>query len=69
MPGQIWWTTKGNNLTTIKDFEHAGRFDIKKASRNDTGDYKCMARTTEGELLEKEIHIRVIGDNRFQIDK
>ncbi|XP_043676393.1 tyrosine-protein phosphatase 69D-like [Vespula pensylvanica] len=69
VPGQVWWTTKGNNLTTIKDFEHAGRFDIKKASRNDTGDYKCMARTTEGELLEKEIHIRVIEPGRITSDK
>ncbi|XP_035721716.1 tyrosine-protein phosphatase 69D-like [Vespa mandarinia] len=69
VPGQVWWTTKGNNLTTIKDFEHAGRFDIKKASRNDTGDYKCMARTIEGELLEKEIHIRVIEPGKITSDK
>ncbi|XP_043501745.1 tyrosine-protein phosphatase 69D-like [Polistes fuscatus] len=69
VPGQVWWTAKGNNLTTIKDFENAGRFDIKKASRNDTGDYKCMARTTEGELLEKEIHIRVIEPGRIISDE
>ncbi|XP_015176074.1 PREDICTED: tyrosine-protein phosphatase 69D [Polistes dominula] len=68
VPGQVWWTAKGNNLTTIKDFENAGRFDIKKASRNDTGDYKCMARTTQGELLEKEIHIRVIEPGRIISD-
>lgn len=61
VPGQVWWSTDGRNLTTIKDFEFGGRLDIKKASRNDTGDYKCMAQTTEGELLEKNIHIRVIG--------
>ncbi|XP_014611442.1 PREDICTED: tyrosine-protein phosphatase 69D isoform X2 [Polistes canadensis] len=69
VPGQVWWTAKGNNLTTIKDFENAGRFDIKKASRNDTGDYKCMARTIEGELLEKEIHIRVIEPGRIISDE
>jgi len=31
------------------------------ASRNDTGDYKCSALTTDGEFLEKNIRIRVIG--------
>lgn len=61
VPGQVWWSTGGRNLTTIKDFESGGRLDIKKASRNDTGDYKCVAQTAEGEMLEKDIHIRVIG--------
>lgn len=69
VPGQVWWTAKGNNLTTIKDFDHAGRLDIKKVSRKDTGDYKCMARTIEGELLEKEIHIRVIEPGRITPEK
>lgn len=62
VPGQVWWSTGGRNLTTIKDLEiYSGRFDIKKASRNDTGDYKCSAQTADGESLEKNIHIRVIG--------
>lgn len=61
VPGQVWWSTGGRNLTTIKDFEFMGRLDIKKASRNDTGEYKCSAKTSGGELLEKNIHIRVIG--------
>jgi len=61
VPGQVWWSTDGRNLTTIKDFEYGGRFDIKMASRNDTGDYKCSALTTDGEFLEKNIRIRVIG--------
>lgn len=61
VPGQIWWTSNGKNLTTIKDFDSGGRLDIKQANRNDTGDYKCIAQTVEGEILEKDIHIRVIG--------
>lgn len=61
VPGHVWWSTDGRNLTTIKDLEYAGRLDIKKASRNDTGDYKCSAQTIDGESLEKNIHIRVIG--------
>lgn len=62
VPGQVWWSSGGRNLTTIKDFEYGGRLDIKKASRNDTGDYKCSAQTADGELLEKDIHIEVIGN-------
>jgi len=61
VPGQVWWSTGDKNLTTVKDFEYIGRLDIKKASRNDTGEYKCSALTADGELLEKAIHIRVIG--------
>lgn len=61
VPGQIWWTRNGKNLTTIKDFELGGRLDIKQASRNDTGDYKCIAQTIEGEVLEKDVYIRIIG--------
>lgn len=64
-PGQIWWASNGKNLTTIKDFESGGRLDIKQASRNDTGDYKCMAQTVGGELLEKDVHIRVIGKRQL----
>ncbi|KMQ95329.1 tyrosine-protein phosphatase 69d-like protein [Lasius niger] len=65
VPGQVWWSTDGRNLTTIKDLEYAGRFDIKKASRNDTGDYKCSAQTVDGESLEKNIHIRVIEPGKI----
>lgn len=67
VPGQVWWSTGGRNLTTIKDFESGERLDIKKASRNDTGDYKCEALTAEGETLEKNIHIRVIGTKSYII--
>lgn len=67
VPGQVWWSTDGRNLTTIKDFE-GGRLDIKKASRNDTGDYKCSAQTTDGEFLEQNIHIRVIGTYRANLN-
>ncbi|KAL0106185.1 hypothetical protein PUN28_016122 [Cardiocondyla obscurior] len=63
--GQVWWSTDGRNLTTIKDFEYGGRLDIKKASRNDTGDYKCSAQTIDGEYLEKNIHIRVIEPGKI----
>ncbi|XP_050461822.1 tyrosine-protein phosphatase 69D [Cataglyphis hispanica] len=66
VPGQVWWSTGGRNLTTIKDLEiYSGRFDIKKASRNDTGDYKCSAQTADGESLEKNIHIRVIEPGKI----
>ncbi|XP_020284869.1 tyrosine-protein phosphatase 69D [Pseudomyrmex gracilis] len=65
VPGQVWWSTGGRNLTTIKDFEYGGRLDIKKASRNDTGDYKCSAQTADGESLEKNIHIRVIEPGKI----
>lgn len=61
VPGQIWWTSNGKNLTTIKDYDSGGRLDIKQASRNDTGDYTCMAQTADEELLKKDVHIRVIG--------
>lgn len=64
VPGHIWWARNGKNLTTIKDFESGGRLDIKQASRNDTGDYKCMAQTIEGEVTEKDVHIRIIGECR-----
>lgn len=67
VPGQIWWTSNGKNLTTIKDFDSGGRLDIKQASRNDTGDYKCMAQTADGELLKKDVHIRVIGKYQLLI--
>lgn len=60
VPGHVWWSTEGRNLTT-KELENSRRLDIKKASRNDTGDYKCSAQTIDGESLEKNIHIRVIG--------
>lgn len=65
VPGQIWWTSNGKNLTTIKDFDSGGRLDIKQANRNDTGDYKCIAQTVEGEILEKDVHIRVIEPGRI----
>ncbi|KAG7207852.1 hypothetical protein KM043_009453 [Ampulex compressa] len=65
VPGHIWWSLNGRNLTTIKDYELGGRLDIKKASRNDTGDYKCMALTMDGELLEKDVHIRVIEPGKI----
>lgn len=68
MPGQVWWSTGDRNLTTVKDFEHIGRLDIKKASRNDTGEYKCSALTADGESLEKTIHIRVIGMTNLPIE-
>ncbi|XP_012216219.1 tyrosine-protein phosphatase 69D isoform X2 [Linepithema humile] len=75
VPGQVWWSTGDRNLTTVKDFEYIGRLDIKKASRNDTGEYKCSALTADGESLEKTIHIRVIepgkitsgGDTRAKV--
>ncbi|XP_033338390.2 protein tyrosine phosphatase 69D isoform X1 [Megalopta genalis] len=65
VPGQIWWTSNGKNLTTIKDYDAGGRLDIKQANRNDTGDYKCMAQTMDGKLLEKGIHIRIIEPGRI----
>ncbi|KYN41587.1 Tyrosine-protein phosphatase 69D [Trachymyrmex septentrionalis] len=65
VPGQVWWSTDGRNLSTINEFEYIGRFDIKKASRNDTGDYKCSAQTVDGEFLEKNIHIRVIEPGKI----
>ncbi|XP_076237870.1 protein tyrosine phosphatase 69D [Calliopsis andreniformis] len=69
VPGQIWWTRDGKNLTTITDFDLGGRLDIKQASRNDTGDYKCVAQTMEGEVLEKDVHIRVIEPGRIAPEK
>lgn len=60
-PGTIFWIAKGKNLTTIRESEFRGRLDIKQASRNDSGDYTCMASTNSGESLDKTIRIRVIG--------
>ncbi|KYN14909.1 Tyrosine-protein phosphatase 69D, partial [Trachymyrmex cornetzi] len=65
VPGQVWWSIDGRNLSTINEFDYIGRFDIKKASRNDTGDYKCCAQTVDGEFLEKNIHIRVIEPGKI----
>ncbi|XP_024944758.1 tyrosine-protein phosphatase 69D isoform X2 [Cephus cinctus] len=59
-PGRVWWTANGKNLTTIKDSDLGGRLDIRKASRNDTGEYICMAQTAKGLYLQKSINIRVI---------
>ncbi|XP_032671027.1 tyrosine-protein phosphatase 69D isoform X2 [Odontomachus brunneus] len=64
VPGQVWWSTGDRNLTTV-NANSSGRLDIKKASRNDTGDYKCMAQTADGKLLEKNIHIRVIEPGKI----
>ncbi|XP_012286742.1 tyrosine-protein phosphatase 69D [Orussus abietinus] len=62
--GYIWWTMRGQNLTTIRESEFEGRVDLKKASRNDTGDYTCMARTITGESLETTINLRIIEPGR-----
>lgn len=64
IPGQIWWIVKGQNFTNVgpdNSNEPNERYDIKKANRNDTGNYICAARTYDGQYLNKSIHIRVIG--------
>lgn len=60
-PGQIWWRTKGKNLTTIRESDYRARLDLKKVNRDDRGNYTCTAQTNGGEHLEKVINIRVIG--------
>lgn len=57
----IWWAHGGRNLTTIKESEQYGRADIKFAKRNDTGNYTCYAQTISGKVLEKTIHVEIIG--------
>lgn len=60
-PGQIWWETKNKNLTTIRESDHKVRLDLKKISRNDNGNYSCIAKTNSGKHLDKTISIHVIG--------
>lgn len=60
-PSHIWWTFSDKNVTTINESDYRARFDLKIASRKDSGNYTCKAKTYGGEFLEKTISIRVVG--------
>ncbi|CAG5077013.1 Similar to Ptp69D: Tyrosine-protein phosphatase 69D (Drosophila melanogaster) [Cotesia congregata] len=65
-PSHIWWTFSDKNVTTINESDYRARFDLKKASRKDSGNYSCRAKTYGGEFLEKTISIRVIEPGRTE---
>ncbi|XP_044012009.1 tyrosine-protein phosphatase 69D isoform X2 [Aphidius gifuensis] len=65
-PGQIWWKTKDKNLTTIRESDYRVRLDLKKISRNDKGNYSCIAKTNGGKYLEKTISIHVIEPGKIE---
>ncbi|XP_066594024.1 tyrosine-protein phosphatase 69D isoform X2 [Prorops nasuta] len=65
IPGFVWWSRNEKNLTTINDFDNHGRLDIKKANRNDTGNYTCNAKTNNGKFLKETIQIRIIEPGKI----
>ncbi|XP_074107914.1 protein tyrosine phosphatase 69D isoform X2 [Cotesia typhae] len=65
-PSHIWWTFSDKNVTTINESDYRARFDLKKASRKDSGNYSCRAKTYGGEFLEKTVSIRVIEPGRTE---
>lgn len=56
----VWWSFKEKNLTSIKESDSTERFDLKKATRQDSGNYSCNA-IISNKHIKKAIHIRVIG--------
>ena len=62
--GHMWWSAKGKNLTSVKEPEFVERFDLKKASRQDSGNYTCNAMIKDRHV-KKTIYIRVIGECVF----
>ncbi|XP_057340259.1 tyrosine-protein phosphatase 69D-like isoform X1 [Microplitis mediator] len=65
-PSHIWWTFSDKNVTTINESDYRARFDLKIASRKDSGNYTCKAKTYGGELLEKTISIRVVEPGKTE---
>lgn len=62
--GYIWWLRNGINITSNKDLPY-GSIDsltIKMASRNDTGNYTCVVKTTDGNMYNRTVNLRVIGE-------
>lgn len=56
----LWWSFKEKNLTSVRESDGTERFDLKKATREDSGNYTCNAVFSEKQI-KKTIHIRVIG--------
>ncbi|XP_058804465.1 tyrosine-protein phosphatase 69D isoform X2 [Phymastichus coffea] len=55
----VWWSVEGKNLTSVKENEFVERLDIKKATRQDSGNYTCNA-IISNVHVKKIVHIRVI---------
>ncbi|OXU25361.1 hypothetical protein TSAR_005640 [Trichomalopsis sarcophagae] len=60
----VWWTFNGKNVSSVKESEFADRFDLKTATRQDSGNYTCHAVTSAG-LVNKTARIRVIEPARI----
>jgi hypothetical protein len=56
----IWWTYDNKNLTSVKENDFVQRFDLKKATRQDSGNYTCNVQISSN-IVKKTIRIRVIG--------
>lgn len=67
--GEVWWTADGMDLTDpVKAVKESGInafLKIELDSENDTGEITCMAKTTEGTILNGTIHIRGIEPGKI----
>ncbi|XP_011501448.1 PREDICTED: tyrosine-protein phosphatase 69D isoform X2 [Ceratosolen solmsi marchali] len=64
----IWWTYDNKNLTSVKENDYLQRFDLKKATREDSGNYTCHVHISNS-VVKKTIHIRVIEPARVAISE
>ncbi|XP_012253102.2 tyrosine-protein phosphatase 69D isoform X2 [Athalia rosae] len=65
-PGEVWWTKDDANITSLVKTELSSTMEIKMASRNDTGNYTCLAKSSLDEkIYNKTIFIRVIEPGRI----
>ncbi|XP_046745676.1 tyrosine-protein phosphatase 69D isoform X2 [Diprion similis] len=58
--GYTWWTKDGGNLTLPQNSSDESVWEIKRASRNNTGNYTCVVATLTGEVFNETRYIRVI---------
>ncbi|KAJ8667803.1 hypothetical protein QAD02_009466 [Eretmocerus hayati] len=64
----LWWSSNGKNFTSVKEPGFRERFDLKKATRKDSGNYTCNA-IISGKHITKTVHIRVIEPARVEASK
>lgn len=61
----IWWSQAGRNLTSVREptTDYLERLDLRKAGRQDSGNYTCGARlAADGRHVQRTVNIRVIGE-------
>lgn len=64
--GTVRWMKDGKELNAteneVMEPKRSQTYEIKRATRNDTGNYTCVGKMTNDTEVSHTVHIRVIGN-------